>query len=373
MKLRSYVVLSDLHIGARNTTAKEIIDHLQVFFEDFSPKSWAKDLDVIFIAGDLWDDTVSFSDSAIKYFIPFFTLLINFCKRNKISLIVLEGTPKHDRKQSETLKTLAQAIDPSFDFVYVDELSIRYVPKLDMNVLFVPDECRTTSLEVERDVEAMMSEKGLTQVDIAIMHGMFNYQLGTIPHSERVYSEQWFLKHVKRYINIGHIHKASQYERILAQGSFDRLTHGEEDPKGAYLLVEEHGGDWAPIFIENKCAKKYISINAGPTAEKTIELIKKAINKGLPEFSHIRLVGEPTLDVFKGFEELRKQFPQYQLTKKVSKEISVEETKPMMQYQAVVLNRETISEVVFNEVSRTNDFSPSEGKRLFELLESLHE
>ena len=67
--------------------------------------------------------------------------------------------------------------------------------------------------------------------------------------------------HDNGLIFIGHVHKSSQYGRIIAQGSFDRLSHGEEDPKGHMRATRKTDGTHDIVFIENKKAKKYITIS----------------------------------------------------------------------------------------------------------------
>ena len=126
-------------------------------------------------------------------------------------------------------------------------------------MLYVPDKCRPTAEAVARDVQALFDEQGVEQVDIGMMHGMFKYQLGTIPMNNQVHEERFYLDKVKNFISIGHVHTYSTYERIVAQGSFDRLTHGQEEPKGAVLFTRVDG-EWSYRFVENTKAKKYVDL-----------------------------------------------------------------------------------------------------------------
>ena len=58
----------------------------------------------------------------------------------------------------------------------------------------------------------------------------------------------------------GHVHKRSTYKKIEVAGSFDRLAHGEEEPKG-FLDVTYYSEDNRVVkFVENKDAEVYTSI-----------------------------------------------------------------------------------------------------------------
>ena len=371
-RLRSYLVLSDIHLGARSTSAAEIVQHLTVFFNNFSDRSDLADIDVLFIAGDLWDNTVQMSSDTLRLFIPFFTLLLNWCLRNKIKLRILEGTPLHDRGQSGTLVSLHEALSPEVDFKYISTLSIEKMKDLDLNILYVPDECRSSAELVVSDSQQILANEGLAKVDIAIMHGMFKYQLGSIPMSHKVYDEGWFLEHVRYYINIGHIHKPSQYGRILAQGSFDRLKHGEEEAKGAFLIREVSDGEWIHLFIENREAKCYRDISIRGTAEDALNKIDRCVDS-LPPGSYIRILGESTHPIFRGFETLKLRHPNYFFSKKTKGKEEVVISTDQAVYKAIALNRDTITQALFKEVCEINDLSKEQRDKLHVLIDSVHE
>lgn len=374
-KLLNYLVLSDLHIGARSTTAKEILSHLRIFFDDFTAKSQFCNIDILFLAGDVWDDTVVFGDAVIVEFISFLTPMLGWCARNNVKFRIVEGTPRHDRLQGATVSKIIEALNTGVDFKYIPSLSIEKMEDLGINVLYVPDECRPTAAIVERDVDALLAEHHLDKVDIAIMHGMFKYQMGSIPMNAKVHDEEFYLSRVKNYINIGHVHTASQYSRILAQGSFDRLKHGEEEQKGGYLVKQLSETEWGHFFIENKLAKIYKTVVVKGSAEKALETIEKAIKK-LPHGSYVRIQAKEGHEIFQGFETLRRSYPLFIFSKKAVAEDEkkkVEETIRMTDYVSIVLNKNTITEAVFSDVSIQNNLSPEEEIRLYSMLEELHE
>ena len=371
--LRSYLVLSDVHLGARTTPAATIVKNLTAFFDDFSENSAFSTIDALFLAGDLWDDTLTFGSDVFVTFLPWFHRLLKFCSKHCIKLRILEGTPRHDRKQAATLEKIVEMFTFDLDFKYVAQLSIEQMTDLGLSVLYVPDECRHTAEAVQEAVEAALVEANLQSVDIAIMHGMFKYQLGSIPMNSKVHDEAWYLSRVKQYISIGHVHTASQYSRIVAQGSFDRLEHGQEERKGAVLIKETATGEWVHFFIENKAAKQYKTIVVSGTVEKALAQIDKGVST-LPDGSYVRIQAESTHPIFQGFETLRQTYPLLTFSKKaVAKEAAVVvKTVDPVSYKPIVLNRDTLTDAVCQEVFTEHALDVDDYRRLHALLEELH-
>lgn len=373
-RLRSYLVISDVHLGARSTTADEILAHLTVFFEDFSNTSQLAQIDALFIAGDLWDDTVQFASDVIPQVVVWFDRLVRWCERNQIQLRVLEGTPRHDRRQGVSLKSIVDILNLKLDFKYITQLSIEKNEGLGLSILYVPDECRPTAEICQKDVEKLLTEHHLQKVDIAIMHGSFRYQLGLMPMTPKVHDEVWYLEHVKHYISIGHVHTPSQFNRIVAQGSFDRLSHGEEESKGGVLIKEIRPNEWMHFFIENTEAKRYVTIDTEETIDKTLSKIDR-VTQTLPFGSYVRIRGLASHPVFQGFETLRARYPLFVFSKKTLTKEDVEETHAptqVLDYKPIVLNKQTITEAILNEVVLKRSLTPIEEERLHTHLEALH-
>lgn len=367
-----YLVISDIHLGARSTTYKEILSHLQSYFHDFRDDGPFCKLDAIFIAGDLTDDTITFGSEVTTGMLDFFLPFCRWCKRHDISLWLLEGTPRHDRRQGRVVENLIRKLVPELDFKYIAELSIQRHEKLNLNVLCVPDECRHTAALIEEDTEKLLNEAGLQKADIAIMHGMFEYQLGTIPMNHKVLNSQWWLNHVEHYLSIGHIHTYSQYERIIAQGSFDRLTHGYEEPKGGVLFTRGLDGEWVPLFIENTQAKIYKTFEIETDVETALKMLDKAIRK-LPDGSHVRIKARESHPILQGLESLRKKYLSITFTKKSIEdhEHTSEEHVIQVQYDRTILNASTIVSAILAEIESHKPLQPSDQAVLYPLLEEV--
>lgn len=331
-------------------------------------------LRAVFFGGDIWDNTVPFNSPVLHSFFPFWYALVKWAHRNNISIRVLRGTPLHDRDQDETVAAIVKASGVEVDYKYVPDLSIEYMESMKLHVLYVPDECRSNAQQIQDDVDELLREHGLQQTDIAIMHGMFEHQLGTIPMNSKVLSTEFFLSRVKYFINIGHIHTPSQQGRILAQGSFGRTAHGQEHPKGAFLLKEETPFEWIPIFVENKNAKIYKTIKIAEDVEDALKEIDREVSP-LPKGSHVRVTAISSHPVFKGWDVLKAKYPFFTWKKDPVADEASKKKKDSVKlpaYTGIPLNRDTLPQAIHEEVSLMEELSPVESKRLYDILQELN-
>ena len=268
----NYLVLSDIHLGHRTNKTKDIINHLINYF-NVNNKIFKK-LDIIFIAGDMFDRLLSNNSEEFIMSMDYLTLLAMYCKQHNIKLRILEGTPSHDWKQVNVFNSILKNLDIDIDFKYIETLHIEKMNDLGISILYVPDEYRETSIETLNEVKQLLIDNNLSKVDIAIMHGQFRYQLPILLESS--HNEDEYLNIVKYFISIGHIHSSSVYDRILAQGSFDRLAHNEEEDKGAMYITIYNSGHKEYRFIPNKLATLFKTFNYNE--DISIEEIKKDLD-----------------------------------------------------------------------------------------------
>lgn len=313
----SYLVLSDVHLGHRKTPAPFIINNIRSFFNDF--KSLPFKLDAIFIAGDLFDRSLEFWSEDVLPITELISDLVLYCIRFNIILRIEEGTPFHDWKQSRILnlitKIISQATDNHIDhdIRYVDTLSIETL-KNGMTVLYVPDEWSHDNADTFKQVEQLMKDQNIASIDIGIMHGVFQYQLPNLNIPS--HNEVDYLRIVDRWINIGHHHTHTHFERIVAQGSFDRLKHNEEEPKGCVLMEvypDQTNDKWR--FIPNPNAKVYKTITLkNNDLEKSYRIIEKAIIN-IPDKSHVKIKADKKHPIQNGLGPLKLKYPLLFFTK----------------------------------------------------------
>ena len=340
-------VLSDIHLGHRRNTADSMVRALRTALPNNSETA---DLDIIFLAGDVFDRLLNLPMGEVPEIDRWISELIDICMRGNIALRVLEGTPSHDWGQSVRFNTIAMMMKSSIDLAYVKDLSIEYMEDFGINILYVPDEWRSDVETTKEEVMALLDKHGLRQVDYSIMHGNFRYQVPAVYADSTKHDESFYLDITKRHIFIGHIHTFSQYERIVAQGSFDRLSHGEEEPKGHVRGKFFNNGNSEITFVENKLARIYKTvICTGMSVEETIEHLKVAC-KDLPNQSCVRIEAESTSPVFQSMEAIIRMFPLLVWTKnpksaKQEKEV-VLELDPNETYTPIYIGKDNITSLL---------------------------
>lgn len=301
--------ISDIHLGHPKTTTEFIIANLNKYLNN---DEFLSNLDILFFAGDVFDNLLNFNDEVITHIKIWIVSLIRKCHRYNVTVRILEGTPSHDRGQSIHFNTLNLVLQESrIDLTYIDTLSIEYLPKWNIHVLYVPDEWNHDTETTLNEVKALLESKGIESVDFAIMHGMFSYQLPEITKQHVKHNEKEYLKLVKELIFIGHVHKPSNHERIYVQGSFDRLCHGEEENKGFYYVKVNGHQDYEVTFIVNKDAKQYKTFRCYyEDLEESFNYISRKI-KNIPIDSFIRIETKFNLPIANALDLLRRKYPQF--------------------------------------------------------------
>ena len=279
--------LSDIHLGHPNTPTDHILATLRRAFPN---NEQTEALDLIFIAGDVFDRQLQLPDEAVYEIRLWIIHFLAMCKRFDIVVRVLEGTPSHDWKQSKLFTHLNDIANIGADVEYFNLLTIEHIDRFGIDVLYIPDEWRPTCEETWHEVVAALRFRELDQVDFVVMHGAFPHQLPKATHGKlEMHDPERYLGITRHYVFVGHIHLYSQYERILAAGSFDRISHGEESPKGHLRLIVRDNGVDDIQFIPNPFAKIYLTIVCeGLDEYEAPAKIERAV-KRLPEGSFVRL------------------------------------------------------------------------------------
>lgn len=300
-----YLVCSDIHLGHLKTPTSHIVQS----FKTHILNERHRDLDVLFISGDLFDRLLDLNSKEALQIVEFFNHLLSYCATHQIALRVLEGTPSHDWQQSQLLVKLNEIRKDKCDLRYHKSLEIEYLDAVGKHVLYIPDEWTNSHEELEKQIQAKLHEHAITQVDIAIAHGQFQYQLAGKKYTGFHFQEAYFLSLVRGFIHVGHYHTYTCMDRIIANGSLERLAHGEEEAKG---FVTVHGTRYS--FHENPSAYIYKTLHV--TAATTLERLDKQIGK-YPKDSHIRLLMSKDHPFNLIFAEIRLRYLDYQIKKQI--------------------------------------------------------
>ena len=306
-----YIHTSDIHLGHRKTPTEHIIHA----FVDTILTERNRDVDVIFIGGDLMDRALEFFSKDILLIIPFFGRLLDYCYRNNIKLRLLEGTPGHDWNQIRPLLKLNDIRgEQRADVKHFPVLDVEYMHEFEKYILYIPDEWANTNDEIYQQIDAKLQALGISQVDIAVLHGQFAYQTGGMGHALN-YDESYFLNLVKGFIHIGHYHTHTTFDRIIANGSLDRLAHGEEEDKG-YVRSGGYSSE------QHAWICKTIRVTAKATLEKLDATIFS-----YPKGSYIRLIVPASHPFNITFTELKTRYLDYVLKKNLDDECETETVK----------------------------------------------
>lgn len=280
------LMVSDIHFGVKDVDQIEMSD---AFIDTIFPV--LKETDILFINGDFFDDLVSFDN---KQFDPIYeTVLMTFhlCELHKIKLRVLQGTWSHDRNQLKRFNTIYKNNHFSFDYKFIDTIDLEEISfgERSLRFFFIPDDLPfKTSDEVVDVLKNKMIEKDWSFVDYGCMHGFFDFTFPKNVSQENtlVFKESQF-PFVRKAIDVGHVHQHRISGKVFSNGSFDRLCHGDEDPKGCIRFFDYHD-KYTATFIENKQAAIYNTLLIPDNANT--EIISKIIDDHMVKLSSKRKI-----------------------------------------------------------------------------------
>ncbi len=314
--------ISDIHLGHNKNHTTDIVNNLLTMILE-NMKLIKKYVKLLVLTGDEFDRLLTMMNNDSRIIMSFFMKLAAICKANNIIIRCIEGTNSHSYGQMKIIETAIKNSNMDVDFVYYSDLAIEYIPSLDLNVLYVPDELNgNNAAKTLKQVKELLKSKHLEQVDIALMHGAFSYQLPATLESN--HSEKEYLAIVKHFIFIGHVHKHSAFKKILAAGSPDRMAHGEEEDKGiVFALINKSNPKMNSYkFLVNKYAKTFLTIKVINDDFKELITTASKILKSLRPDSHVKFEVDEKNNVIKNnIIELKKMFPKINFTEdKITKE-----------------------------------------------------
>lgn len=343
---------SDLHLGHPNNSPEEMIPSLK---SSLPLDRESALLDVVVLAGDIYDHQLPLPHADVATIDEWIVWKLRQCKKLDIALWVLRGTPSHDVTQPERFELLNKAMDIGCDLTYVDELKIVWMPKFGIHVLFVPDEWTDSAEKTLEEVHQLLRIAGIKKVDYAIMHGQFEYQLPAVVKAQK-HNAEAYLSIVDKLIFIGHVHQFSRFERIIAQGSHNRMTQGDEKPKGHVRAIVRSSDDYEITFVENTDAKIFKTINCrGLDYEQSYE---KVINESIdyPDGSFLRILadlGNPILQAVSTIEKIKPYYRWSSLAKADDDKSFIEQTELLQskqEYIPIELNKNNIEKLLIDKL-----------------------
>jgi predicted MPP superfamily phosphohydrolase len=350
--------ISDIHLGHKRNTSEFIIANLDKYF---SNEEHLSIVDLVVIVGDFFDDLLSLASEDVGIIDSWIARFLRLCYKFNVVVRVLEGTPSHDRGQSERFVIINEIQYLSggrhLDLKYIKTLSIEHIEKFDINVLYVPDEWSHTTDETLVEVKELLLSKSIEQVDFAFMHGAFEYQLPAVVKDTIKHSSKEYLQIVKYLIFIGHVHQHSSYEKIHSQGSFDRLAQGENEAKGFLSAIVNPDTSYEMKFIENVTARKFITVVCKQDdTETNLRKIDKAVKK-LPNGSFVRVEAEYTNSILTSLDLIKRRWPLLVWSSLAKKDTSEKEMSVFTQedtYIPVKIDKDTLLPLVLARLLKLN-------------------
>ena len=246
---------SDIHLGHKNTPTAKIIENLDRYLTNDEVFS---SIDMLILPGDVLEGLMIADSEEAYLYEGWVCRMLILAMRHNTCVRVLRGTPSHDWRQSQKFVSVKDMLESysgqKVDMEYIDELKIEHIERFGIDVLYIPDEWGAGPADAIKQARAALQERGLEKVDFTVMHGMCRYQMDAGIENLPLYSEPDLLEITRYLVFIGHVHQYSNYERIYSQGSFDRLCHGDEAPKGYLRADVQRDGAYDLRFIENKHA-----------------------------------------------------------------------------------------------------------------------
>lgn len=263
--------LPDLHLGHRSVNIDIAISRIREFVYPY-----LKTIDILHLPGDVFDTLFTLSSNIVVPIMLFMRELIELSITYNFYIRIVRGTYDHDRNQNNLWKGLS---DLSTDRVRIfDTITIENL--LGMNFLYIPDGLPKGSIFT---IKELLKDNLINKVDWVIGHGQMEHNIpnGAVIHGN-IFSVDDFKDIVVGGIVFGHIHTFSVYKNFISPGSFDRLRHGEESPKGFVIInynKETHKVTYE--FIENTKATTFKTINLTKISnlESAVHYYKKKLNK----------------------------------------------------------------------------------------------
>ena len=359
---------SDIHLHHPRTPTSLIIRNLD---RDIIMNPVARELDLIWIPGDLLDRLMTVPDHDNYLITAFLGRLLRFCKTHDICLRILEGTGSHDYGQSQIVVTLNEHMGINADVRYYHKISYDYEERFGFSVLYVPDEVNHDATVTWQQVQEVLRDHGVEKVDYAIMHGMFEFQLPNHVNDISAHLSERYESIVRKRIIIGHHHTHRIQGKVVVPGSFDRLAQNEEGPKGS-IWLRDYGDRTKVEFLENVGAKTYLQISLhGKSIEESIEAVDKFVAGHLPGSAFLvkAMADDPAA---KAMDLFKSRYDQYVWTHAFEREdktsARIEEIE--LTYNPIRIDRDNISGLMSARFAKTSA-STGVRDRAMQLLETV--
>jgi hypothetical protein len=340
------ICLSDIHINHDRTGIDHTINALYQWLKEYRDRF--DQADVFIDAGDFWHTLISVAHPKLDRILGFKKDLYTLCRDKGLPVLELEGTSSHDWGQSSVLHHIASNIT-GLDYHYVDTLSIYRHDTLGISFLFVPDNLESPPDKVQQDIAFLLKKKGIKQVDVSVMHGMFPHHLPDLEHVQR-YDPEYFMSITRRFIVMGHIHQHSVFDTIVTVGSFERGCHGDENEKGG-VFIEHKDNNLKVTHLKNNLSMMYHTVNLEGSV-KLDTTVRRALKGYKPDRAHIRIKGPSRFFNYQEYTKVKKAYPFVRFTLDIEKEHLGTKPEIKKAVDATILTKKTLPDVIMSHMDK---------------------
>lgn len=290
------IAVGDLHFGHPRVNAENLYTKLT---KHLYPE--LKDCQLAIVTGDTYDQLLSVNSKAHKYAMMFIKDLFRASDHTGMQIHILHGTFTHDRDQLGVFSSLAYR---HTRFEIVDSITCKEITDLRFNDTVFPQNLRIGyipdnlpykySTDVVQRLKNVMTCQGWTTLDMLIGHGAFAHTFppDTTHKPTCLYDLDQFSM-VKGPIIMGHIHTPSKRMNCYYCGSFERMSHGEEEDKGFYVFTRTSSpNSWKSRFVVNTDAIPFRTIE--PVGRDTPEIVRnftEQVKQLLPQgYGYVRVL-----------------------------------------------------------------------------------
>ena len=246
----SILMGSDFHFGSKRSSSHEMAF---AFAETIFPLLPTTNL--FNLNGDFFDDILSFDHLGFDPIHRVVMQLFQLCERYNVTVRLLQGTWTHDRTQCKRIVEFYESGNYTFNFKFIDKIEIEEIAFKEraLRFCYVPDNMPfTNSTGIIEVIKDLMMTRGWDNLDYACLHGFTDFTFPKVLNKAThvVYEEHQF-DFITKLIDVGHVHQHRAVGKMVSNGSFDRLCHGEEEPKGL-VQIDDYPSSWTLRFIHNK-------------------------------------------------------------------------------------------------------------------------
>ena len=273
------VAAGDFHFGNPRLRGDDLYERLRKYLY---PELEGAQL--LLLTGDIYNQLTTVSSNANYYVMRFIRDIFAISAQTGMQVRILHGTYSHDRDQVRLLealayeKTRAKVINNIEGEVLTDW---QPTPSTPLRILYLPDNLQyKTSSEVVEHIKDVYTCLGWDKADLILGHGAFAHALNCaedhLPPCTYTIEQFKPLVTDTGIIVMGHIHTPSHRANVYYCGSFDRMSHGEEENKGFYVFTRKDNR-WTSRFCVNQDSYKFITITPqGDTVDqRTTDLANK--------------------------------------------------------------------------------------------------